>query len=224
MTDLVRKLVADLKWRLSPAGRKYRPGKREALSWAPFRIPLGGAFLAWAAYLLFSILGAGQLLNLPDLAHLLIFGWPGWLATALLVFKGIPVLNRRFLVNAYRGLLENNERFSLVEYNRYLSRRIKQARADTSLGGAAEVARLKELQGQFVEMLRSGLGEGGLPVSSEIAEEADFAAAHIQAYRELAADPLEQLDTRMPEALMARVEELEREESALHSPEKQVEN
>jgi hypothetical protein len=121
-------------------------------------------------------------------------------------------------------LLAKNERFSLVEYNRYLSRRIKQAQEDTALGGAAEVARLKELQGQFVEMLRSGLGEGGLPVSSEIAEEADFAAAHIQAYRELAADPVDQLDTRMPEELMARVEELEREESALHAPEKQIEN
>ena len=73
-------------------------------------------------------------------------------------------------------------------------------------------------------MLRKGLGAEGVPVASEISEEAEFAAAHIEAYREMSADALEQLDTRMPEELMARAEELERQESALHPSKEEVQN
>lgn len=224
MTDLVRKLVADLRWRFSSAGKKFRPKRKETESWGSFRIPRRVTLLVWIAFMLFATVGAPDLLQLPEKLQLVLFGWPAWLASAIVLFSGAAALNRRFVISAYRDLLQKNERFSLVEYNRYLSRRISQARQDPSLGGDAEVRRLKAVQKQFVEMLQGGLGEAGLPISSVLSEEAAFAEAHIQAYREFNADPLEQLDSRLPAGLMARVQELERQESASHTAEKQVDN
>lgn len=224
MTDLIKKLVKDMKWRLSPAGRRYRPKKQEIEKWAPFKIPGIVPALAWIAFLAFCAGGAHQMFDMSELAMLLAFGWPAWILSGLLLFKGVSALNRNFVVKAYRGLLERNERFSLVEYNRYLTRRIKQAQDDSSLGGPGEVARLRELQAQFIEMLRGGLGTEGHPVESEISQETEFAEAYIQSYREMAADPMDKLDSRLPPDLMERVQELERQETTLNVPEKQVEN
>lgn len=225
MIDLVSKLVQDLRWRMSRAGKRFKPSNKEITSWGPLRIPQSGSILIWICFILFSTLGVPVLL--PDLASqlkLLLFGWPAWVVSFFLLTRGVSLLNRKFIIDAYRKLLGENERFTLVEYNRYLGRRIKQAMSDESLGGPGEVRRLQELQSQLHTMLRGGLGNDGPSLDSVISQEADFAEAYIQSYKEITEDPLSKLDQKMPEELMARVQELEREEASLHVSKKQIEN
>ena len=217
MKAIIQRLIDDLKWRLTKAGRKYRPKAKERESWAPMRIPTIVPLLIWGAYLTFALLGVGpggiESLAAPGwewLLHILL-GWPGWVLSFILLAKGTKALNRNFELGAYAKLLNKNERFTLVEYTKYLHRQIQRAGEDPSLGGPAEVARLRELRNKLHELLRQGAGEDMLPVESALSEEVDLAEAVVQAYEQTSVDIVADLDERLPGELRQRVEELDRE-------------
>lgn len=216
MNAIIDRLIADLKWRLSGAGRKFKPKNKERESWGALRIPGIAPLLVWGAYMLFAVLGIGagnlQLAG-PQWNWLiyLLFNWPGWALTFLLAFHGTKVLNRGLEVKAYANLLKRNERFTLVEYTKYLMRQIQRAREDQALGGPAEVARLEQLHQKLNKLLRGGAGVDPLPVAGILTEEADLAQAVGQSYEEFQADEFAELDERLPGELRQRVEELDRE-------------
>jgi hypothetical protein len=216
MKAIIDRLVTDLKWRLSAAGRKLRPKKKERESWGALRIPLIAPLLVWGAFMMFAVLGiGGENLQLagPQWSWLiyLLFSWPGWILSFILAFHGTRLLNRKLAVNAYARLLKRNERFTLVEYTKYLMRQIQRAREDPALGGPAEVARLEQLHRKLNQLLRGGAGKESVPVSSALAEEADLAQAVVESYEEFQADEFAELDERLPGDLRQRVEELDRE-------------
>lgn len=216
MKAIINRLIADLKWRLSAAGRSYRPKPKERASWSALRIPRIAPLLLWGAYMMFAVLGVGAggfSLAGPQWGWLqyLLFSWPGWVLSFLLLFSGTKALNRQFEVRAYARLLRQNERFTLVEYAKYLRRQIRRAREDPALGGPAEVARLEQLHQKLSQLLRGGAGVEPLPVASALAEEADLAQAVVQSYEEFQADAFAELDERLPGELRQRVEELDRE-------------
>lgn len=59
----------------------------------------------------------------------------------------------------------------------------------------------------------SGAGKEGKAISSDLAEEAELAEALVKTYGELLSDPLEKLDSRLPQELLASIEALEQEET-----------
>jgi len=216
MKAIIDRLIEDLKWRLSKAGRKFKPKKQEREGWGALRIPGIAPMLVWGAYMMFAVLGIGGG-NLQfagpqwDWLMYLLFSWPGWALSFILAFHGTRLLNNKLEVNAYAKLLKRNERFTLVEYTKYLMRQIQRAREDPALGGPAEVARLEQLHRKLNQLLRGGAGKEPLPVASILAEEADLAQAVVQSYEEFQADEFAELDERLPGELRQRVEELDRE-------------
>jgi hypothetical protein len=214
MNAIIDRLVMDLKWRLSAAGRKFRPKRKESESWGALRIPRIAPLLVWGAYIMFAVLGIGSgnpQLALPQWLIYLLFSWPGWVLSFILAFHGTKLLNRKLEVKAYARLLTRSERFTLVEYTKYLMRQIQRAREDPALGGPAEVARLEELHRKLNQLLRGGAGKEAAPVASALAEEADLAQAVVQSYEEFQADEFAELDERLPGELRQRIEELDRE-------------
>jgi hypothetical protein len=224
MQDIIRKLLKHLKWRLSPAGKKFKPKRGEIDSWAPQRIPPSVPFLLWLAYFficVFSLVDGFDPFSSP-LAFFTV-GPGGWLLAGLGLRLLGRSLNQGFLLGAYRNLLQSNERFALVEYTRYLERQIARAKADPALGGAAEVERLLGVYGEMKQLLREGAGkQGGGPLASALAEDAELGEALVQTYGELKVDPLQELDSRLPPALLDRLKELDLEETE-HAAEPQRE-
>lgn len=213
MTDIIARLTADLRWRLTAAGKGRRPKKKERASWGAFKIPEAAPLLLWGGYMAFAALGTGWGSGqgpLPEWVMFLLFSWPGWIVSFLLLTGATKWLNREAEIRAYSRLLTRNERFTLVEYNKYLRRQIERARSDPALGGAGEVRRLEETQRKLQQLLRGGAGRG-VTVESPLSEEAALAEAIVESYEAAGADPLAELDARLPADLKARVEELERE-------------
>lgn len=213
MSDIVTRLTADLRWRLSAAGRRQQPKRKERSSWGAFRIPTSAPLMLWVGYVAYAVLGTGDLGALalmPEWLMFLLFNWPGWIGSFLLLTGVSRALNREAEVRAYRKLLARNERFTLVEYSKYLRRQIERAKADPGLGGPAEVTRLEGTQRKLNELLRGGAGLTPA-VDSPLSAEADLAEAVVQSYEEAGADPLAELDARLPEELRSRIEELEQD-------------
>jgi hypothetical protein len=210
MSDIVSRLTADLRWRLSAAGKRLKPKRKERASWGAFQIPTAVPLLLWAVYFsVFGLFGMDMMRPyMPEWLHFLLCSWPGWIGSFLLLMGLTRLVNRRAEISAYRKLLTTNERFTLVEYSKYLRRQIERAKVEPGLGGPAEVARLEDTQRKLNELLRSGAGH--VPaVDSPLSAEADLAEAVVQAYEEAGADPLEELDARLPAELRTRIEELE---------------
>jgi hypothetical protein len=210
MSEITERLLADMRWRLSPAGGRFRPSRREAESW-------GATTLTWPGKLL-----AGCLLQSAAMAGLVatihVIEWLGVLLM-FLMFLSIPLafwmggkVQRRLDFTAYRRMIGENERFALVEYGRLLKRHIDMAQRDPALGGPAEVQRLTELHGRLQEMLKKGAGEA-LYQRSPLGSEADLAEAVLESY-DIGSDDAQQLadlDQRLPEELRSRLADLDRE-------------
>lgn len=214
MIAMIDRLIADLKWRLTAAGKKFKPKPKERASWGAPQIPGLVPWLVWGAYMLFATLGVdlGNLpFAMPEWLAYLLFNWPGWILSFILVSRGVKALNRMLEVRTYGKLLRRNERFTLVEYTKYLMRQIQRAREDPALGGPDEVARLELAHRKLNKLLRGGAGKETTPVASTLTEEADLAQAVVQSYEEFQGDPLAELDNRLPDELRQKVEELDRE-------------
>jgi len=208
MSELIDKLVADVHWRFTAAGRQFKPNAKEVQSWGGFVIHWSIPLLLWLPvsfllYLLVASMDSQALLE--GLLPFLIMAAPVGL------FAGRKSLQRSASVVAYRKLLEGNERFVLSEYSKYLRRQITRAQADLTLGGPAEVARLSAIYSRLHALLKQGVGLEGAPLRSALAEEADMAEAVVQSYEEGRRDPLAELDARLPAELRQRIQELERE-------------
>lgn len=213
MTEIIARLTADLSWRLSAAGKAYRPKPKERRSWGAFRIPRIAPLLLWCGYLAYAGLGmgwGGETSFLPHWLLILLFGWPGWIGSFFLITGLNGWINKAAELRAYRQLLRRNERFTLVEYSKYLQRQTARAKADPGLGGPTEVARLEATQRQLNQLLKGGTGLDAA-VDSPLSAEADLAEAVLQSYEEAGADPLAELDARLPEELRTRIEALEQE-------------
>ena len=141
-----------------------------------------------------------------------LFGPPGLVAFTFLAFFTRARLNRSFLIKAYEKLLGSNERFTLYEYCKFLKRRIEEAEDDPSLGGPAEVARLKELSRKLMKHLREGSTEPGQGIASTISEEAQMAESILEAYDLAKVDPLHDLDSRLPEEVREELARFDRDE------------
>jgi hypothetical protein len=218
MKDLVDKLAADLRWRLSRAGKKYKPRRKERDSWGAFRIPPLASVLAWVAGFPFIIFATDGGAVPGDFAPLIGIG--GVILLTYLLTGGVHQLNKLFIVNSYRKLLKENERFTLVEYARYLKRQIERAQNDPALGGQAEVERLTAVYLRLSELIRKGGANELFAVDSELGREADMAEAVIEAYDLPAADDLSDLDSQLPTELRERLQELDLEHSGRQSASK----
>ncbi len=215
MSDVASKLIADLKWRLSAAGKKFRPKDKEVKSWGAFRVPKAVPWLVWLAYCILITAGVDSFswLRFEEFPGIILGGPVGMIWSAFLVNFVTRKVNSSAAVKAYQELLSTRERFSLVEYSRYLQRQIKRASADSTIGGANEMKRLMDIDRKLRKLLREGAGQDGLPITSELSEEAELAQAVVETYGELQSDPLEKLDSRLPDDILASLGNLEKEES-----------
>ncbi|MCB1218770.1 hypothetical protein KDL44_15400 [bacterium] len=210
MRDAADRLLQDLKWRLSPAGRRYRPSAQVIRSWGASEVPQLVPFLLWLAWFISSIFLALNL-NLPG-------GWStllvpvSWLGAGLLISRWTRATNLRNITKAYRRVLSGNERFLLIEYTRYIRRKIRLAENDPVLGGPEEVRRLKQTHRKLRQILEKGRdADSGATVRSIIGDEADFAESLVEVYAGLEEpyDPLADLDARLPEEIRSRLDEFE---------------
>ena len=213
MNELICRLMADLRWRLSAAGRPFRPAAKEQQSWGTLTIPAVVPVLLWpiVVALAYIALSSLQVPSLADIVLPMVI-----LAAPFGLFWARSLATRSAALRAYRQLLEHNERFVLAEYSKYLKRQVQRAQQDPALGGPAEVQRLQDAQQRLNQLLRQGAGLDEMPLRSSIADDADLAEAIVQTYEEGRRDPLNELDARLPVELRQRVEELERE--ALRQP------
>jgi hypothetical protein len=166
-------------------------------------------------------------MSTPALAWLVsvLLGWPGWILSFILLFQGNKAINKSLEIKAYAKLLRQNERFTLVEYAKYLHRQIQRASEDPALGGPAEVARLREMRNKLHSLLRKGAGKDMIPVMSTLSEEVDLAEAVVQAYEPLEESQLfADLDERLPGELRQRVEALDLEVEQSHPPRRELED
>jgi hypothetical protein len=214
MKGIIDRLTADLRWRLGKSPKKFRPKRKEHASWGGFSIPSLAPLLLWGAYFTYALMGApglGQYFQGWEWLSLLLFQWPGWIISWLVIHSAARSINNWFLVKAYSRLLDQSERFTLVEYYKYLGRQAERAKDNPALGGPAEVVRLRQLQAKLRALLEKGIGKDTRPIESTLSEEAEFAEAVVEAYQELSADPLKQLDERLPGELRQQLEELDQE-------------
>ena len=94
MTGIIDRLVADFRFRLSAAGKKWRPKKQEIMRLGASKIPSSAVWLIWGAYMLFALAGAPALLNIAEGSWAwFAFQWPGWVVT----FLGLNWLKNRLL-------------------------------------------------------------------------------------------------------------------------------
>ena len=211
MSEIISKLISDLRWRLSKAGRDFKPRKKEKISWGAFSIPGIVPFLILLSYMLISLFGFNPFGDaISDGAYSFLLGFPAWVVLGVLLFYGTKALNTGFLIKAYQNLLETNERFALVEYHKYLNRQLERAKKNPALGGPAELKRLKDAQDSLSRLLNEGAGRDKEPVGSQLSEEAEFAESIVESF-ELQSDPLAELDSQLTPEVRKRVEELERQ-------------
>jgi len=219
MTEVIERLVADMRWRLSPAGGKYRPSLREAASW-------GALLISWPVKLLsgcgVSILALGGLVATIDVDKAV------GVIMMCIMFLGVPLafglsslIQRAFNMAAYKKQLMTNERFTLVEYSRLLQRHIDMAQRDPTLGGPQEVARLRGLLDRIVKLLESGAGLDGTQQHSTLGDEAVLAESVLESYNIAQDDGLKDLDARLPDELRAQLQDVDRE--AQQKPGRQAE-
>ncbi len=210
MKDAAQRLIQDLRWRLSSAGRKYRPDARTLKSWGVTEIPAAAPMMIWIAWFISSMfLSAG--VGLPEeLAFVLV---PiTWVGAGILVSRWARRTNQSNIISSYKRILDSNERFLLIEYTRYIRRKIRLAESDPVLGGPDEVKRLKQTHRKLRQILEKGqLSSSAVPVRSILGDEADFAESLIEVYDrpEEDYDPLAELDARLPEDIRSRLNELE---------------
>lgn len=209
MRQIADRLVADMRWRLTQAGKRHRPGRAEMASWGSAAIPplgtigggcatqvlmLGAMFAAFEIESIFlAILSIG----------IMLVAWPA-------AFLITQQYQWRADLKAYSKLVQANERFALVEYSKLLHRQIHAARTDPALGGPAEIKRLSDLQLKINELLHDGAG-GQISRGSKLSAEADLAESIIEAYSTGKDDGLAALDSRLPQELRARLDDLDRE-------------
>ena len=210
MRDAAQRLVQDLKWRLSPAGRKYRPDARTLKSWGVTEVHSSVPVLLWFAWFFASII-IGFNLEWPMAISLILFGPPSWIAAGYLFNSWIKKMNHARITKAYKQILDGNERFLLIEYTRYIRRKIRLAESDPVLGGPDEVKRLKQTHRKLRQILEKGRqGDSVFPVRSILGDEADFAESLIEVYdRPEDEDPLAELDARLPDDIRSRLDEFE---------------
>jgi hypothetical protein len=206
--ELVDKLIADLRWRFTQAGRPYKPTTKEIQSWGTLSIPWSVPLLLWPVgwalwFGIFALIGAQDLEE--GLMPLLI------IATLPLLYWLRTQAQRSSSVRCYKKLLQRNERFVLAEYSRFLKRQIARAQLDPALGGDAEVRRLYELQQRMQQLLKQELSIDGQPLPSTLAAEANLAQSVIEVYEAGTRDPLADLDARLPTELRQRMEDLDRQ-------------
>ncbi len=213
MKDVIEHLVEDLDWRLSPAGKTYRPDDKELTSWGAERHGCWPAVLLWFVMMLVYI---GGVVFLAEFNEDFFAPVGSILGLVLSFFFGRVAGNanknwqKQRDKQAYRKLLKSNERFMLVEYSKYLSRKVHQAQRDPTLGGAAEITRLLDLQQRITEMLRKG-GSGRPGRQSRLEEEATIAESLLEAYGHEDYDPLKKLDERLPAEVRERLKETDRQ-------------
>lgn len=208
MKDIIGRLVSDMRWRFSGAGRKYKPKNQEVDSWGGWKVPGFAWFAAWIGLI-------ALVATVPDMLGpriedflipiMVITGGGGLIALQ-------RMLPRWLNIRAYKGLLEKNERFTLVEYYKYLKRQIDRARRDPSLGGPAEINRLSELASRLAKILADKDANQSVVPGSVLGDELAAAEGLIESYDMMSRDELEFLDERLPEEIRRRVDELEEEE------------
>lgn len=210
MKQIVERLVKDMRWRLSAAGKRFRPSRQECNGWGSQPIPPAATFFGGCAA---QTVCFGLMLS-AFAAEL----FPAALALMLLMFAALPLaifasgrLQRRADLRRYSELVQHNERFALIEYSKLLQRQIHTARADAALGGTQELARLSELQARIDQLIRDGAGlakraAGG---GSTLSDEASLAESVLEAYSIGSNDELATLDARLPAALRSRLDELD---------------
>jgi hypothetical protein len=209
VNEIIQRLLADLGWRLSAAGGRYKPSRQEVATW-------GGTQLNWGLKLLG---GCGvQLISLVLFMATYKFVMAIAILFFLLMFLGLPLafifggpIQRGLDMAAYRKRLERNERFTLIEYSRLLSRQIEMAQYDPTLGGPQEVARLRSLQDRIVQLIQSGASLDGTDQSSALSAEAQLAEAVLESYNMDEDQELQALDARLPAELRSKLEDLDRE-------------
>lgn len=206
MKELVDKLLADLRWRFTPAGRPYKPTTKEIQSWGTLSIPWSVPLLLWPVVGLLWY-GIFELVGLQSLEEGIM---------PFLIISALPFLywlrgqtERASSLRCYTKQLQRNERFVLAEYAKFLKRQIARAQLDPALGGAAEVRRLFELQQRMQQLLKKDLSLDGQPLPSSLAEEANLAQSVIEVYEAGSQDPLAALDARLPAELRQQIEELD---------------
>jgi hypothetical protein len=220
MNDLIDKLAKDMRWRLSRAGAEHKPPRKERDGWGVFRFPPLASLLIWLA-LLPVVVGAADTVSIPELGT--VFGLLGISILTLLVTVGVDQFNKAQILRTYRRLLNRNERFTLVEYAKFLKRQIKRAQSDQALGGPAEVARLQKVYRQLNELLQKGAGNELFPVESHLSKEADLAEAVVETYTLPERDELAELDDKLPPGIRERLAELELEAEPIPVRKRQLE-
>lgn len=208
MRDTTQRLLDDLRWRLSPNGRRFRPDRQTLKSWGAAEIPGAVPIMLWFAWVVASTFLTFNLF-LPDTAGFILLGPPSWIGAAYLISRWARSTNLKNIRMAYHRLLDSNERFLLIEYTRYIRRKIKLAEGDPVLGGPEEVRRLKQIHRKLRQVLEKGRqGNSGMPVRSILSDEADHAESLIEVY-DHPEDPLADLDARLPEDIRSRLDEFE---------------
>ena len=201
-----------MRWRLTRAGKEFKPSRKERDAWGVFRFPPLASILIWLGLMPFIVIGADELFTY-DLDAVV-----GILGTGLLTFlltSGVHQFNKSMIMRTYRSLLKRNERFTLVEYARYLRRQIKRAQKDPALGGPAEVARLQAVYRKLNELLHKGAGNELFPLESQLSKEAELAEAVVETYNLPRRDELAELDSQLPPNIRERLAELELEAEPL---------
>jgi hypothetical protein len=207
MRDTTQRLLDDLRWRLSPNGRRFRPDRQTIKSWGASEIPGAVPILLWLAWLIGSNFMMANLHSGGTLLEIII---PlSWIGSGFLISRWARHTNLQNIRRAYHRLLDSNERFLLIEYTRYIRRKIKLAEGDPVLGGPEEVRRLKQIHRKLRQVLEKGRqGAGGAPVRSILSDEADHAESLIEVY-DNPDDPLAELDARLPADIRSRLDEFE---------------
>ncbi|MCB1222005.1 MAG: hypothetical protein H7A35_12565 [Planctomycetales bacterium] len=212
MRDAAERLLQDLRWRLSPAGKKYRPDPRTLKSWGAAEIPSPVPFLLWMGWFVSSFFIAANM-RMPEETALFLVP-ASWVAMGFVIRRIIQHINTKNITAAYGRILRVNERFLLIEYTRYIRRKIRLAERDPVLGGPEEVRRLKQTHRKLRQILEKGQhADNTTPVRSILGDEADFAESLIEVYdrTEEEYDPLAELDARLPEDIRSRLDEFEQE-------------
>ncbi len=219
MTDLVDKLTEDMRWRLTRGRKEYMPARKERESWGVFRFPPLASLLIWlGAVPLVIWIGEAVFWDLQPLLEFI-----GITLVSLGVTVGVHELNKYLITRTYRRLLNTNERFTLVEYAKYLKRQIKRAQLDPAMGGPAEVRRLQAVYGKLNRLLQQGAGNELFTVESQLSKEADLAEAVVETYNLPEHDELAELDSKLPSDIRERLAELELEAEPLTIPKRELE-
>jgi hypothetical protein len=218
MTEVVKRLMADMRKRLAPSGGKETPSVEETAAWGAPQIAWPASLASGCGLMLLALGGMLAVIHVNALLGVLLM---------FLMFASVPLsfgltwlIQRSLNLKQYQKLLEGNERFALGEYSRLLQRQIGRAQRDPGLGGPKEVARLSALQAQLDELLDSGAGLDGRHERSRLGDEAAFAESVLESYN-IAQVELQALDARLPGELRAQLEAVDR--AARQQPGRQTE-